>query len=132
MPRINKIFKRCGERIEMVNRIIIILLLLFPIVGCDTLKNKKEIVKVNVPIMYCPTPDRVALDRPTELYIDKIDPNTPDGDVVKYYKATVKQLQGYVNRLESVIDQYEKSSDYYKHMQKLDGDIKTSDMNRSK
>lgn len=90
---------------------IILVLLLFLIVGCGSNKQivKEYIIKeVKVPVVEeCPTPPN--LEKP-DLIIDTLtnqDTNDP-GKVSKAYKATVKQLQGYIEQLESILDAYRK------------------------
>lgn len=65
-------------------------------------------VKVPVPVPVPAPPDTI---RP-ELWIYQLtdeDAKNP-GKVVQYYKATVKQLQGYSQELETIIDGYRKAS----------------------
>lgn len=71
-----------------------------------------EIQEVKVPILYCPPPP--AVERP-ELPIHQMTDQQKRnaGEVVKHYKATVKELQGYALQLERVLEQYGENSAQY-------------------
>lgn len=64
---------------------------------------------VKVPVFQCPiTHQNIQTSERPSLFIDSIteeDANDP-GKVVKSYKATVKQLQGYSKELENNINAY--------------------------
>lgn len=92
----------------MVRALIIIAAI--ALTGCETVKLRTETVEVVRPVLYCPAPDYEALDRPASLAIDDITPTMPAGEIAIRYKATVLQLQGYVQRLERTLDQYEDTS----------------------
>ena len=99
----------------MGKEIIIICLTLGFLGGCSELpvKVKTEIVEVNKPILYCPAVNKEELSRPDSLPIDNITNKTPGGEVAVLYKATVHTLIDYVNRLELILDQYEKFNKSY-------------------
>lgn len=82
------------------------------LVGCGGggVKLRTETVEVVRPVLYCPAPDYEALDRPASLAIDSITTNMSPGEVAIRYKATVRQLQDYIQRLETTLDQYEDTS----------------------
>lgn len=92
---------------------LVTLLVCSALVGCGTTKPdnvRYQKVEVKVPVMV-PVPMPEEPNRP-ELIIhtlteaDRDDP----GLVVTAYKASVKQLQGYVLELEHIIDGYRKLS----------------------
>ena len=73
--------------------------------GMETRPLSTQVVEINTPILYTPRPP--ILDRP-DLIIHELSPaerNNP-GTVAQFYKATLLQLLGYVEELESVIDGY--------------------------
>lgn len=97
----------------MVNFIktVVITTCLFLMVGCNTLQTEPvvQIVEVKVPVNQCPA-NHQSIQKPIrpKLAIDGIteeDINDP-GKVVKSYKITVKQLQGYVQSLEKGFEAY--------------------------
>lgn len=100
-------------------RIITIILLLFVLVGCGTkpIRIKTEIQESYVPILYCPAPPEIkrpvlAIDLMTEEQL-----NDP-GELVKHYKATIIQLQGYITELETIRDSYDESNEAYDELRK--------------
>ena len=85
-------------------------LLLLPVillVGCTANPPKVITQEVKVPVFECPA-NHKNIVRPTRppLAIENIQPSTSDGEVVKAYKATIKQLQGYSKQLEIGFDAY--------------------------
>lgn len=100
-------------------KIIPLALILF-LIGCSQqpVKLRTETVEVYKPILYCPAPDWTGLDRPSPLAIDSITKNTSGGEVVKRYKATIKQLQDYTDRLEERLKQYDRTSKSYEELKK--------------
>jgi len=76
--------------------------------------NETQIVKV--PLLYCPAPPN--WQRPfTEIERENL-ANASDGDVVKAYVATVKELQGYVVELETIIKSYDDANGSYDEVRK--------------
>lgn len=90
-------------------RLIIALCALSALTGCGffkpTIKDNTQEVKVG--ILYCPAPPDVR--RPT-LPIETMPESSPDGEVVKNYKATIAALQGYVKELEAIIEKYDEAA----------------------
>ena len=84
------------------------LLLTLGLIGCGNqpIKTRTETVEVVRPILYCPAVDLEAVARPGSLPIDTITANTPDGEVAIRYKATVKTLLDYTDRLELLLKEY--------------------------
>lgn len=77
--------------------------------GCTStpsVKLRTETVTVDRPILYCPSVDVDALDRPVGLPIDAITATTSQGEVAVLYKATVRMLLDYTIRLELMLNQY--------------------------
>ena len=94
-----------------IKRIIIGFMLLF-LVGCQSMREKPptiRTVEVLVPVNQCPD-NHLQIERPTrpELAIQSLteEDSTNPGKVVRSYKATVKQLQGYASQLENGFDAY--------------------------
>ena len=85
------------------------------LIGCaqQPVKIRTETVEVVRPILYCPAPNLEQLNRPDVLPIDKITPTTSPGEVAVLYKATVKLLIDYTDRLEIVLDQYKGINETY-------------------
>lgn len=85
--------------------------------GCSSapVKLRTETVEVFRPILYCPAPNWDELGRP-RLLVEKITPNMPAGEVAKHYKATVKQLEDYANRLERALQQYDSTNAAYEEL----------------
>lgn len=95
----------------MAKTLIVAALAAVLLAGCGgTTKLRTETVEVVRPVLFCPAPDYEALDRPQSLAIDDITADMPVGEVAIRYKATVLQLQGYIQRLERSLDQYEDTS----------------------
>jgi hypothetical protein len=91
-----------------LKNIIILVMSLF-IVGCGTTKTITEYRDVRTPVYIIPKPPKES--RP-ELAIEQVTPQQKDdlGELAKAYKLSVKQLQQYVERLEKIIDTYDKNS----------------------
>lgn len=91
------------------------LLLAFFLVGCQTapVKLRTETVEVFKPVLYCPAPNYEGLDRPDPLAIESITPNMEPGEVAKRYKAAIRQLQDYADRLERSLQKYDSTSEAY-------------------
>jgi hypothetical protein len=83
------------------------LVLLLAGCGSNPVKLRTETIEVVRPILYCPAPNYEELKRPDALPIDMITSETPDGEVAVRYKATVKMLQQYIDRLELTLKQYD-------------------------
>jgi hypothetical protein len=83
------------------------------VTGCSTIKWKTEVVEKKVPILFCPKPNWDNIDQPSILAIDSITEQSPPGEVVKRYKATVIQLRDYAQRLEFALKQYEYTNEAY-------------------
>ena len=98
----------------MARYIIIFFLALF-LVGCanQPVKLRTEVQEVFKPILYCPAPDWTGLEKPV-LAIDGINSTTPPGEVAKRYKATVKQLESFADRLEHALRRYDATNEAYK------------------
>lgn len=103
-----------------MEKIIPALFLSIFLIGCGSnpVKLRTEVVEVHKPILYCPAPNWEEIKRPEVLPIDSITPGTPDGEVVKRYKATVKQLQDYSTRLERSLQQYDSTNAAYNELRK--------------
>jgi len=74
--------------------------------GCaSTPTFKTQVVEIRTPVLYSPRPP--ILDRP-DLIIHELSvaERRDPGTVAKYYKATVLQLLGYTEELESVLESY--------------------------
>lgn len=77
----------------------------FPERGINT-----QIIKINTPVLYSPPPPE--FDRPDLIIHELTEAQKRDpGQVVKYYRATVIQLLGYVEQLETVVESYDTVSD---------------------
>jgi len=87
-------------------------------VGCGTtaVKLRTETVEVFKPILYCPAPKWEDINRPDILPIDGISDDSSPGEVAKRYKATVKELQGYVRRLELSLEKYDATNSAYEQL----------------
>jgi len=98
---------------------IIIALLTVGLIGCGTapVKLRTEVQEVFKPILYCPAPNWEGLARP-ELAIDGIAPSASPGEVAKRYKATVRQLEDYADRLEKALDKYDTTNEAYDELRK--------------
>ena len=113
-----------------MGKIVTAIILLALLAGCSgtPVKLRTETVEVFKPILYCPAPNWEGLDSPEPLTIEGINENTPPGEVVKRFKATVKQLQDYAERLERALEKYDTTNEAYDELkqqfllqQKLDG-----------
>lgn len=92
-------------------RVIAVALLASVLVGCGGVqKLRTETVEVVRPVLYCPAPNYEELARPEVLPIQSITPNMPAGEVALRYKATVRALQDYIQRLELSLEQYDDTS----------------------
>lgn len=100
-------------------RILAIGILSIILVGCggNPVKPETNVVQVSKPILYCPAPNWKELGRPT-LAIDGITDTTPDGEVVKRYKAAIKQLEDYSSRLEKALQRYDATNAAYAELRK--------------
>lgn len=78
--------------------------------GCSTCKpqivERVVTVEVKVPVA-TPIPEPKAVSRPQLMIFEltSADEEEP-GKVIKYYRASIKQLQGYVVELETILDGY--------------------------
>lgn len=101
-----------------IKQLILLLPLVLLLTGCGTtkLKTKTETVTVDRPILYCPLPDYESLSRPSNLPIEAINDNTPHGEVAVAYKASVKQLLDYIERLELTLAEYERYNKSYEEL----------------
>ncbi len=83
--------------------------------GCasDPIKFNTSVKETFVPIIYSPAPP--VIERP-ELPIHKISAEQlkEDGEVVKFYKATIKTLIGYSKELKKALYEYNKINKSYK------------------
>lgn len=84
--------------------------------GMAPVKTRTETVTVDRPILYCPLPNYEALQRPQSLQIDVITDDTPHGEVAIAYKASVKQLLDYIDRLELTLSEYERFNKSYEEL----------------
>lgn len=100
-------------------RLTVILLSAILLVACGTtpVKLRTEVQEVYKPVLYCPAPNWQELDRPT-LLIDEVTQDMPAGEVVKRYKGTIIQLQGYSDRLRRTLEQYDSTSDAYEELKR--------------
>lgn len=96
------------------------LLLVLLLAGCASgpVKLRTETVEVFKPILYCPAPNWDGLDRPNPLAIEEINPSMSAGEVVKRYKASIKQLQDYADRLEKSLQKYDSTNQAYEELRK--------------
>ena len=86
----------------------LLLLLTLTLAGCQCPKPTTVVqtVTVKVPVME-PYPEPPVISRPNLLVYQLTPADASDPDkIVKYYKATIKQLQGYSTQLETIIDGY--------------------------
>ena len=85
------------------------------LIGCGTqpVKTRTETVEVVKPILYCPAPEYEALGRPQSLPFSRITDNTSVGEVAVLYKASVRTLLDYIDRLEQALAQYEEFNKSY-------------------
>lgn len=82
--------------------------------GCATaIKTRTETVDVVKPVLYCPAVDLTELGRPIKLPIEDIRDGMPAGEVAIRYKATVKSLLDYIQRLELTLEEYGKFNKSY-------------------
>lgn len=77
---------------------IITFILCFLLASCAWMKPKTVYIT-------SPIPEPPAISRPV-LLTNNITPSTTDGDVVKFYRATIVQLLDYSSQLEAVVDKY--------------------------
>jgi len=86
--------------------------------GCSTppVKLRTETVEVVKPILYCPAPDVEVLGRPSTLAIDQITASTSQGEIAVLYKASMKQLIDYIDRMEQTIAQYAEFNKSYEEL----------------
>lgn len=87
---------------------ILALALVLTLSGCGLFKQevRVETIIVKVPVIV-PVPAPKEIDRP-ELMIEQLtdaDKKEP-GKVEQFYRATVKQLQGYAEELEAIVEGY--------------------------
>ena len=102
-------------------RVILAMFAVLLMAGCASnppVKLRTETVEVFKPILYCPAPNWEGLDAPDPLAIEPITDETSDGEVAKRYKATVKQLQDYTERLEEALKKYDSTSEAYEELEK--------------
>ena len=95
------------------------------LVGCETVP-KKEIVTIQQPILYCPAPNWGELDRPA-LAIDSINNSTSAGGIAQRYRASIKQLEDYVERLTRTLQQYDATNAAYEQLRQEFVKQRTSD-----
>lgn len=98
-------------------KIFAILALALSLVACGpgTIKLRTEVQQVYVPLLYCPAPPDIL--RPTLAIHSLSEEDAGDpGKVAMHYKATVKQLEGYVTELEAIVKQYDKVNDEYEEL----------------
>jgi len=89
------------------------------LVGCASpqIRLKTEVQESYVPILYCPAPPQIT--HPTLAIEGMSSEDLQDsGEVVKHYKATIIQLQGVIDELETTLDQYDKNNEAYKELEK--------------
>ena len=86
----------------------IIIALTLGLFGCaqQPVKIRTETVEVVKPILFCPAVDFTEIGRPETLPIDGITSETSQGEIAVRYKATLKQLLDYINRLELTLGEY--------------------------
>ena len=97
----------------------IIIALTLSLVGCSTaIKTRTETVEVSKPILYCPAVDLTELGRPEALPIQDIHPDMPAGEIAIRYKASMKILLDYIERLELTVDEYGKFNKSYEDLQR--------------
>jgi hypothetical protein len=84
------------------------------LVGCGSapIKVNTEVKETLVPVLYSPAPP--VIKRP-ELPIHQMtgEQLKEDGEVVKYYKATIKVLIGYSEELRKALGEYDKINKAY-------------------
>lgn len=88
--------------------------LILLLAGCATaVKTRTETVEISRPVLYCPAVDLTELGRPTALPIADINPNMQAGEIAIRYKATVRQLLDYIERMELTLEEYGKFNKSY-------------------
>lgn len=99
-----------------MGRVIIMLCIVMALTTGCAWRVRTEVQEVYVPIVHCPAPP--VIERP-ELPIHNMTPEQQKhpGEVVKHYKATVKDLQGYAQQLERILEEYDKGSELYENME---------------
>lgn len=101
----------------MVKIFTIAFLILF-LSGCggQPIKFTTDVKETLVPIVYSPAPpDIVRPELPIQQMTD--DELKSPGNIVKYYKATVKTLIGYSLELEKALNEYDKINKAYKEQE---------------
>ena len=94
---------------------IILISLALLLIGCgsDPIKFTTEVKETFVPIVYSPPPPVI---KQPDLPIHNMTPEQlkKDGEIAKYYKATVKTLIGYSEELKKALGEYDKINKAYK------------------
>ncbi len=97
----------------------LVLPLTLALIGCSTaIKTRTETVEVSKPILYCPAVDLGELGRPETLPIQDIHPDMPAGEIAIRYKASLRVLLDYIQRLELTLDEYGKFNKSYEDLQR--------------
>lgn len=98
---------------------IILAFVLLSLVGCgaDPIKFTTDVKETLVPVLYSPKPPVI---KQPELPIHQMTEaqEKEDGEVAKYYKATVKVLMGYSVELQKALDEYDKINKAYETKRK--------------
>lgn len=96
----------------------LILPLILGLAGCATaIKTRTETVEVSKPILYCPAVDFAELGRPPILPISDINSEMSPGEIAIRYKASLKILIDYIQRLELTLDEYGKFNKSFKELE---------------
>jgi hypothetical protein len=100
-------------------KIIIIVAILSILVGCGNkqIRIRSEIQEVQVPLLYCPAPP--TTNQPI-LPIHEMSPDqlNDNGEIVKYYKASMLVLLGYIEELETSLQSYDATNEAYDELRK--------------
>lgn len=101
-------------------RFLSIVLLAIVLQGCSAFGDKFRIANetqvIKVPLLVCPAPPN--WQRPITLIEDQDLARKSDGELVKAYVATIKELQGYVVELETIVKSYDDTSKAYTDVRK--------------
>ena len=97
----------------------IIIVLTLALAGCSTaIKTRTDTVEVTKPILYCPAVDLSELGRPEALPIQGIHPDMTAGEIAIRYKASMKILLDYIQRLELTLEEYGKFNKSYEELER--------------
>lgn len=110
-----------------MKKVVIVATLLLFVTACALPKQiriRKEVQESTVPILYCPAPEEIE---PPVLPIHTMteEEREIDGEIAKRYKASVQVLQGYIEQLEKMLNDYKKANEAYDQLRKeIEAEIK--------